>query len=125
MLLHKFRCNGTHKQRQTKDNTRSKIIQFTFTPQSDYSLTTFAEISWLDNKKFAFLGDFSKIVGISKQRFEKFVSNNNAGKFTFSTLPTSAYLKEEKPLEDDMLELSACYDGELIQRMVDLSDYDL
>ncbi|CAG5108707.1 Oidioi.mRNA.OKI2018_I69.chr1.g3918.t1.cds [Oikopleura dioica] len=103
--------------RGNKCSYTSSDATFTFTPQSNYSLTTFAEITLLNDRKFAFLGDFSKIVGISKQRFEKFVSNNNAGKFTFSTLATSANLKDEKPLEDDLLELSACFDGELIQRM--------
>jgi hypothetical protein len=82
-------------------------------------LTTFAETTLLKNKKFAFIGDLSKIVGISSQRFKKFVNNNNGGSFTFSTLPTSANLVEGVgPLEDDRLELSACYDGELIQPRV-------
>ena len=73
----------------------------------------------MKDKQFAFLGDFSKIVGISQQRFKKFVTNNKGGSFTFSTLPTSAKLKEEiGPLDDDMLQLSACYDGELIQSSV-------
>ncbi|CBY13350.1 unnamed protein product [Oikopleura dioica] len=87
-----------------------------FAPQPEYSLYTFAEITLLKNKKFAFIGDISKIVGISSQRFKKFVNNNNGGSFTFSIIPTSANLVEGAGrLEDDMLELSACYDGALIQ----------